>query len=118
MQKEKRTFKLPMTSTFAIGVQGDKFSAHALDFDIVCVSDSEERAIDNLRLAVKTYIEYGLSKGWSEDILFPAQEKFWDGIDSEGLVKMLPPLEVDDRRMIVFRAAALPVDDEHRRVAC
>jgi hypothetical protein len=117
MTPTSRSFKLPATATFAVGKDGDKCVAHALDFDIVCVAETEERAIENLRLAVKTYVEYGLSNGWTEDIMFPAPEGYWSNLDSSGVVKMLAPIEVDDRRMVVFRAAAV-VSNENRRVAC
>ncbi len=54
------------------------FQAHALDFDLLCEAPSREKVIEKLELSVKAYIDFGLSKGWSEDIIYPAPQEYWD----------------------------------------
>ena len=74
-----RIFKLPMTITILLHKnKTGSFVAHALDFSLVSVMPTEKQAIEKLRFVVKTYIEFGLGKGWDADIMFPAPDKFWD----------------------------------------
>lgn len=68
-----------MTATFSLYQRADGMAvAHALEFDLVSVAESEKEAEHKLRLAVKTYIEYGLFKGWDKDIRFSAPQECWD----------------------------------------
>lgn len=117
MESQKRAFQLPMTMTILISRQAEKVVAHALDFDIVTVADTEEHATNKLALAVKTYVEYGLSKGWSEDIMFAAPNEYWEGLSPETPVNLMAPIFVDDKRMLVVRAAP-KTTHEPGRVAC
>lgn len=82
MQQQERQFNLPMMLTF-LESQNGHHAVHSLDFDIVSVADSEEVAWRKLRLAVKTYVEFGLSKGWKQYILFNAPQECWDKITPE-----------------------------------
>jgi hypothetical protein len=79
--------------------------AHSLDFDIVAVDATEEAAWNKLSLAVKTYVEFGLSQGWSEFIMHEAPQEFWDELTPSTPVKIMPPLEIADgeRKAIVAR---------------
>ena len=117
MASQRRAFQLPMTMTILITRKEDKVVAHALDFDIVTVADTEEHATNKLALAVKTYIEYGLSKGWSEDIIFAAPNECWEKLSPETPVSLMPPMFIDDRRMLVVRATPA-IAHEPGRVAC
>ena len=79
-------------------------TAHALDFDLACVAPSEQEADRKIRLAVKTYIEFGLSSGWADEILFPAPEEYWDKLRDATITLGEPIRIVDTRQMLVFLA--------------
>jgi hypothetical protein len=115
----RKAFRLPMTSAFLSYTRGKdgKVVAHSLDFDLVAVDDDEEKAFKRLRLAVKTYIEYGLSNNWTEDIVFPAPREYWENFMKAKSIRSMEPLEIEDDRMIVIHATMMP-GDEHRQVAC
>ena len=81
-----------------------KFVAHSLDFDLVAVGDDDTQALKRLRTAVKTYIEYGLSNNWPEDIFFPAPKEYWDRFDQATALQRMDPIGVIDDRMMVVRA--------------
>jgi hypothetical protein len=108
--KQKRAaFELPMTATFSLYQRVDgKFVAHALEFDLVAIADTQKEAEQELRLAVKIYIEYGLFKGWRKDIRFGAPQECWDHLTSDSCISIGPPIEIKDhrpeRRVIVYRA--------------
>jgi hypothetical protein len=105
----KKSFNIPMLATFNVYKERDRYVAHSLDFDLVCVSDREDRALENLRLAVKSYIEYGLEKGWREQILFPAPKPYWDSISPNAVTRIMPPIEIDHQSMIIMTAeTAMP----------
>jgi hypothetical protein len=111
-----RAFRIPMTGAFLSCKRADgKVVVHSLDFDIVAVSADEESAFKKIRLAVKTHIEYGLSNNWTEDILFPAPEEYW-GYFQSAPKGSLPPIEIEDDRMIVVRATMS--GNECHRAAC
>jgi len=95
-----------MTATFVSyrRSKDGKTVAHSLDFDLVAVADDENKALDKLRLSVKTYIEYGLSNNWLEDILCPAPQKYWECFDKATEIKQLDPIGIMDDRMRVIRA--------------
>ena len=99
-----RAFRIPMTGAFLSCQREDgKVVVHSLDFDIVAVSADEATALKKIRLAVKTYIEYGLSNNWTEDILFPAPAEHWDRF-MNAPKSTLPPIDIEDDRMIVVHA--------------
>jgi len=115
MPQERRTFQLPMMATFSVSEREGKHIAHALDFDVVCVSDTEEKAIEKLRLSVKTYVEYGLSNGWADDIIFPAPSPYWELLSPETPIKLMAPIViVDNRRLLVARAAPVATHEAQR----
>lgn len=100
-----------MTATFCLRQREDgKFLAHALEFDIVAVGDTQKQAEHKLRLAVKLYIEYGLFKGWEKDIRFSAPQECWDLITTDSTISIGPPIEIRDhrpeRKVIVYRATS------------
>lgn len=95
MQQPERPFNLPMMLTF-LESQNGHHAVHSLDFDIVSVADSEEVAWKKLRLAVKTYVEFGLSKGWKNHILFNAPQECWDKITPELTSRILESITLGD----------------------
>ena len=119
--KQKRAeFQLPMTATFTQTQREDgKFVAHALEFDLVAVANSEEEATDKIRLAVKIYIEFGLSKGWEDDILFPAPQESWNRLTPDSAISLAAPIEINDHRPSrrVFLMRAESAHGETRRPA-
>ena len=95
MQQPERPFNLPMMLTFLESKNGHH-AVHSLDFDIVAVADSEEVAWNKLRLAVKTYVEFGLSKGWKTNIMFTAPQECWDKITPELTSRILESITLGD----------------------
>ena len=106
MRRRNSPFRLPITATFSLHRTGSgRHIAHALDFDLVCVSDTEQKALDKLRLAVRTYIEYGLNNNLAADILFPAPDEYWEKLQGQKIVTLLAPIEIEDNRLFVFSAS-------------
>ena len=95
MQQPERSFNLPMMLTVLESKNGHH-AVHSLDFDIVSVADSEEVAWSKLRLAVKTYVEFGLSKGWKNQIVFNAPQECWDKITPELTSRILESITLGD----------------------
>jgi hypothetical protein len=95
MQQRERSFNLPMMLTFLESKNGHH-AVHSLDFDLVSVAESEDEAWAKLRLAVKTYVEFGLSNGWKDQIVFPAPKEFWDKITPDVSTRILEPITLGD----------------------
>lgn len=109
----KNSFRLPQTVTFSVSERSDgKWVAHALDFDLVAVSNTRVKAVDKLRLAVKVYVEFGLTNNWPEDIVFPAPEECWSRLQGK-TAEIMSPIEIEDTRMSVHEAL---LTHEHQRV--
>jgi hypothetical protein len=90
-----RPFSLPtsvMVSFYKTKSGG--YRAHALDFDLVCSSKDAAEAKRKIRLAIKTYIEYGLSKGWESYIIFPAPAECWQRLSPGTPVTVWEPIRV------------------------
>jgi hypothetical protein len=106
MNYEKRPFQLPTMTFFNIykDSKEDMFIAHALEFDLVCTASTAEEAEKNLRLAVKTYIEYGLNNGWDDDIVFPAPKEFWEKITKNTPVSVGEPITIERTKIFVVRS--------------
>ena len=100
---KRATFQLPMMTPVSLyqNAAGNAV-AHALDFDLVAVSDTMDKAVEKLCLAVKIYIEYGLSNGWTDDIIFKAPPRFWEGISQETKTEFLPPIMIDGNPLFVL----------------
>ena len=61
--RKGKSFRLPKAITVALYKNAEgKCVAHALDFDLVSVADSEQEALKKIGLTVKVYIESLLSK--------------------------------------------------------
>lgn len=95
MQQQTKPFNLPMMLTF-LECQNGHHSVHSLDFDIVSVADTEDEAWEKARLAVKTYVEFGISNGWTEHIPFPAPQEYWDMITPDVSTRIVPPITIAD----------------------
>ncbi len=123
--KQKRTaFQLPMTTTFLVYQRQDKKTvAHALDFDLVSVGETPNKAVNRLRAAVKLYIEFGLTKGWEEDIRFPAPPEYWARLTADTPVSLMEPIQIEDNRpgrnIVVFGVTPHTLaNSEHPQLAC
>jgi hypothetical protein len=116
MVPEKRQFSLPATLTFIFSKDGEKTVAHALDFDLVAVADTDEEATRKIRLAVKTYVEYGLSNNWVDEIIFPAPDEFWEKLRS-AKISLMKPIKVADQSMRTYFARPTNEANASRGVA-
>jgi len=110
----RRQFRLPMMLSHLVRRTADnRFVAHSLDFDLVEVGATREEAWEKLSLAVKTYVEFGLSKGWDDFIIFPVPDEFKRRIH--------PHMEVELKTPIMIANVSQPVmalqDDEALAVA-
>jgi hypothetical protein len=115
MLQPERSFTLPMMLTFLESKNGSHV-VHSLDFDIVSVADAEDDAWGKLRLAVKTYVEFGLSNGWKEHIVFPAPREFWDKITPDMTTRIMEPITLGDAEKKVI-AVHEPTEDGSLRAA-
>lgn len=107
----RKKFRLPTTITNLIQKNG-QCVAHSLDFDIVAIAPTEQEAWDKLQLSIKTYVEFGLSKGWDDYIYFPAPKAVRDQLRNQGTrLEIRPPLELaSDLRPVV----AVRLNEDHR----
>ena len=98
-------FALPFAAVFTCSKnEAGKFIAHALDFDLVCVNDTEEQAMERLRSTVKAYIEFGFSRGWSQHIKFPAPDQYWEEAwKAEHRMIPMEPILIDSTIIRVLR---------------
>jgi hypothetical protein len=64
--------------------------AHNLDFDLVCVGETQEEAELKILAATKRYVEYGLQNNLESKIWRPAPEKFWDMIPKRNFAPSAP----------------------------
>src|SRR5258707_7368738 len=95
MQQPERSLNLPMMLTFLESKNGHH-AVHSLVFDIVSVADSEEVAWNKLRLAVKTYVEFELSQGWKNHIVFNAPQECCDKITPEPTSRIFESVKLGD----------------------
>jgi hypothetical protein len=95
MQQAEPSFNLPSMLTFLESANG-YHAVHSLDFDIVSVADSEEEAWRKLRIAVTTYVEFGLSNGLKQYIVFNAPKEFWDKITPDVQSRIMAPITFAD----------------------
>ena len=103
MPRIKKPFNLPMMLTNLLTRNG-KCVAHSLDFDIVCAGDTEDEASEKLRLAIKTYVEFGISNGWNDYIILSAPQHYWDKLTSDVPLKIGPPIIIEGIERKVLEA--------------
>jgi hypothetical protein len=103
MRRNKKPFSLPMMLTHLM-VHNGKHVAHSLDFDIVCVGDSEDEAWDKLSVAIKTYVEFGISNGWEDFIIFQAPQEVCDKLTPDVPLKLGPPITIAGMQRKVLEA--------------
>lgn len=89
---EGKLFELPMTAVFSITKSGSRMVAHALEFDLVCVAETEDEAVRKLRVAVQAHVEYGLKNRFDRDILQSAPEKAWNALTPETTLSIGEPI--------------------------
>lgn len=104
-------FSLPTTLTTLTGklVRGrhtGKHVAHCLDFDLVEIADTEDEVWDRLTATIITYVEFGLSKGWSSSIRHRAPDRFWNVLTPQVPVKFMPPITIANKSVPVIEVAA------------
>jgi hypothetical protein len=87
-------FSLPTTITILTGEVNGKHIAHCLDFDLLETAATEEEASSRLDLTLKTYVEFGLGKGWNHCIRHRAPQRFWKAITQDMPVRFRPPITI------------------------
>lgn len=103
-------FELPMMTYFLITKHPHGTVAHALDFDLVSVAESESLAVTKLRMAVKAHVEFGIQMDISKDILFKAPEEFWAALTPETTLNIGEPIQIENAHPI--RTAYTTTTDE------
>jgi predicted RNase H-like HicB family nuclease len=102
---ERKTFELPLVSVIRYSREEDGFVAHALDFDLVAVGETEDEATEKIRWAIKAYIEFGLKNYWEDHVIFRAPAEFANELSPEnGTLKIMEPIVVQDRTINLARA--------------
>jgi hypothetical protein len=87
-----RQFRLPMTLTTTTSQRGELFLAQSLDFDLVETGSSKGEAWENLMLAIQTYVEFGLRKGWDDFIIQNTPDDLPAAVGMT--IEVMPPLEL------------------------
>lgn len=89
-----RAIEFPMTVTALVSPADGVFTAHALEFDILCQGETKEEATSSLKRALIAYISFGLQRYDCKDVselLFPAPAEYWDrakGTPGHSVVRM------------------------------
>ena len=101
MLPPRRPFELPTSATVRFRPEPDgQTTAHALDFDLCATGKNREEATRKIRLAIRTYVEFGYLNGWIEDIRYPAPERYWP---PQGTVfETAEPIIIMDRSLLVY----------------
>ena len=60
------------------------FSAHALDFDIVCEGKTEGVALRKLKHAVGMYVRFAAKNNQLRNMFFPAPLEYWRQLAQPG----------------------------------
>jgi hypothetical protein len=98
---QKSSLSLPMTTIFTVQRASQRSVARALDFDLVCVGNTDSEALLRLRYALKAHVEFGVLNGLSkEEIQIPAPREYWDILTPEASIKIGEPIEVDCQHII------------------
>jgi hypothetical protein len=87
-------FSLPTTITALAAKVNDKYIAHCLDFDLIETANTEEEAWSRLTFTIKTYVEFGLGKGWGHSIRHRAPDRFWDAVSQDVPVRIKAPIKI------------------------
>lgn len=117
MLPPRKPFELPTSVTIMFHPEPDgQITAHAIDFDLAATGKDRTAAYRKVRLAVRTYVEFGFLNGWVEDIRYPAPEKFWP---PEGtMLETLEPIVIMDRSLLVYSESPIAhADSEAHSVA-
>ncbi len=93
-------FELPMMTYFLVTKHPHGTVAHALDFDLVSVGESEALALAKLHMAVKAHVEFGIQMDITKDILFKAPEEFWAALTPETMLSIGEPIQIENAHLI------------------
>lgn len=100
-------FSLPTTLTTLSGrLRDNRYVAHCLDFDLLEIANTDEEAWSRLTRTIKTYVEFGLSKGWNESIRHRAPQHYWDALTPDVPVKVMPPIMIANISSPVIKVEA------------
>jgi hypothetical protein len=88
-------FSLPMMAIISVAIHPTRTVAHALDFDLVAVAETEKEALRKVRLAVKHHVEFGLRNSFNLDILYKAPQAAWDAMTPDTALSIGEPIEID-----------------------
>lgn len=117
MLPPRKSFELPASVTIRFRPEPDgKITAHALDFDLAATGEDRAAALRKVRLAIRSYVEFGFLHGWVEDIRYPAPERFWP---PEGTTfETIQPIMIMDRSLLVYSESPIAhADREAHSVA-
>jgi hypothetical protein len=117
MLPPKMPFELPTSVTVRFYTEPDgQMTAHALDFDLVATAKDRENALRKIRLAIRSYIEFGFLNGWPEGIRYPAPEKFWPSAGTS--FDTIEPITIMHKSLLVYsESPTAHVDREAHSVA-
>ncbi len=107
----RRPFKLPTTVTIIFRREKNGcIDAHALDFDLMSTGENRQEAEKKVRTAIISYIETGLLNEWTDDICYPAAEKYWPAPGEK--LEVGDPISIMSRNLLVYSASS--VANEYR----
>lgn len=96
-----------MSISVLVYQQGQSYCAHALDFDIVCESTTQDAALKKLRLAVNAYMEYAILNDQMDNLSFPAPQECWDSLNSLNDFKKVEATPITKVPLNMFWAAMM-----------
>jgi hypothetical protein len=103
----RRKFQLPMTLTNTVCPREDgKIVARSLDFHLASVGKDEAEAKGKLRIQIKEYVEFGLSRFWDDFVLHAAPDKYVHMLTPDTPIEIGPPIEIasNERAVITVRS--------------
>jgi hypothetical protein len=105
----RKPFELPTAITITFRSENNKITAHALDFDLACTGETREEANKKIRLAIRTYVEFGFLNQWSEDIRYDAPQEFWPPQGTK--LEVAEPIEIMSKDFLVYNASQFAHED-------
>ena len=103
--------RIPITVSVLVTEEGPaRFTAHALELDLVCESTTVKGALDKLGVAVRAYVEYAFTNGQLGNLMSPAPQEYWSRFDNVDEVRKVRSSLVAQNPVTLFWAMM----NEHR----
>ena len=99
--------QFPYTVAILISASEGEVTAHNLHFDLVCAASTRKEVEAQIRLCTKHYVEFGLEHDLSENIIKPAEDKYWGMAEEATPVFSSESIRIETRRTEPARDGSL-----------